>query len=134
MVIKELVLMDVVIPVFQNKNLVLIKDIILIVSLTILTALCAGLKIQIGLVPITLQTFSVLLAGILLGSRRGAISQIIYVVAGLTGIPWFSMVAVCNMFFRRHLAIFWGLFLPHMQWDYSLNVVGTGEWSERLRR
>jgi biotin transport system substrate-specific component len=52
--------------------------------------MCAGLKLPIGLVPVTLQTFVVLLSGILLGSKRGAVAQIAYVSAGVAGVPWFS--------------------------------------------
>jgi len=41
-------------------------------------------------VPVTCQTFAVLLAGIVLGKYWGGISQIMYVVLGIAGIPWFN--------------------------------------------
>lgn len=41
-------------------------------------------------VPVTGQTFAVLLSGILLGGRFGALSQILYVAIGGLGVPWFS--------------------------------------------
>ncbi len=41
-------------------------------------------------VPITLQTFFVLLAGAMLGRRWGAASQIIYLLLGATGLPVFQ--------------------------------------------
>ncbi len=41
-------------------------------------------------VPVTGQTFAVLMAGILLGRYWGGISQIIYVAVGLLGVPWFT--------------------------------------------
>ncbi|MDW0116713.1 biotin transporter BioY [Sporosarcina thermotolerans] len=44
----------------------------------------------IGGVPITLQTFFAVLAGLLLGSRLGAISMTVYMFAGLAGAPIFS--------------------------------------------
>ncbi|WKA55736.1 biotin transporter BioY [Planococcus shixiaomingii] len=44
----------------------------------------------IGGVPITLQTFFAILAGILLGSRLGAISMIVYALIGLAGMPVFA--------------------------------------------
>lgn len=44
----------------------------------------------IGGVPITLQTFFAILAGILLGSRLGAISMVVYAFIGLAGVPVFS--------------------------------------------
>lgn len=55
-----------------------------------LTALGAFLSIPVGPVSITLQTFFVLLAGILLGPRPGALSQIVYLALGLFGLPIFS--------------------------------------------
>ena len=44
----------------------------------------------IGGVPITLQTFFAILAGILLGSRMGAFSMIVYAFIGLAGVPVFA--------------------------------------------
>ncbi len=44
----------------------------------------------IGGVPITLQTFFAILAGLLLGSRMGAMSMIVYAFIGLAGVPVFA--------------------------------------------
>lgn len=44
----------------------------------------------IGGVPITLQTFFAVLAGLLLGSRLGAISMTVYMAVGLAGAPVFA--------------------------------------------
>ncbi len=41
-------------------------------------------------VPITAQTFSVLLAGILLGRYWGGLSMMMYLAIGLAGVPWFT--------------------------------------------
>lgn len=41
-------------------------------------------------VPLTLQTFAVLLAGGVLGSTRGALAMIVYLVVGSLGVPWFA--------------------------------------------
>lgn len=83
-------LIDIVLPRIENKFLALIKDFILVLSFTTLTAVSAKLKIEIGPIPITMQTFSVLLSGALLGSKRAFFSQLIYLLFGLLGIPWFS--------------------------------------------
>src|SRR5690606_5072074 len=40
--------------------------------------------------PITLQTFFAILAGILLGSRLGAVSMLVYAFIGLAGVPVFA--------------------------------------------
>lgn len=44
----------------------------------------------VGGVPITLQSFFAVLAGLLLGSRLGAISMTVYMFIGLVGAPVFS--------------------------------------------
>ena len=44
----------------------------------------------VGGVPITLQTFFAILAGLLLGKRLGAASMIVYALIGLAGAPVFS--------------------------------------------
>ncbi len=43
-----------------------------------------------GLVPVTLATFAVMLAGVLLGGRFGALSALIYLIIGAVGLPVFS--------------------------------------------
>jgi biotin transport system substrate-specific component len=55
-----------------------------------------GLTAQVAIplpftpVPLSLQTFSVLLVGAVLGSRRGVASMALYLLAGVAGVPWFS--------------------------------------------
>lgn len=44
----------------------------------------------VGGVPITLQTFFAILAGLILGSRKGALACTIYMCAGLAGAPVFA--------------------------------------------
>lgn len=55
-----------------------------------LTAVGAFIKIPLPVVPFTLQILFVYLAGALLGSRLGALSQCLYVGIGLAGLPVFS--------------------------------------------
>jgi biotin transport system substrate-specific component len=57
-----------------------------------LTAIGAFIKIPLPLspVPITLQVFFVLLAGLVLGARWGGTSMIVYVILGMSGLPVFS--------------------------------------------
>lgn len=83
-------LIEAALPKIENKILVQVKDITLAVSFAVLTALAAKLKVEIGPVPITMQTLTVILSGAFLGSKRGALSQIIYLFLGLAGFPWFS--------------------------------------------
>ncbi len=70
----------------------LLWDAVLVVGFACLTAAFAQISFWVGPVPITGQTFAVLLAGALLGSRRGALSQLSYLAIGTTGIPyWFAL-------------------------------------------
>jgi len=67
-------------------------DLALIAAFAALVAVCALLPaINVnGLVPITLQTFAVLLSGAVLGMRRGFLAVLLYVAAGAAGLPIFS--------------------------------------------
>lgn len=55
-----------------------------------LTAVLSQFSIPIGPVPINLATFSVVLAGTVLGAQYGAISQSVYVLLGAVGLPVFA--------------------------------------------
>jgi biotin transport system substrate-specific component len=70
----------------RTFQLVQLIGIALFVAFTALTA-----RISIPLpftpVPITLQVMAVLLAGLVLGSRAGATSQLVYLAAILAGLP-----------------------------------------------
>jgi biotin transport system substrate-specific component len=65
------------------------KQVALVVSFSLLTALAAQVVIPLYPVPITGQTFAVLLAGALLGSRLGALAMFAYLVEGASGLPFF---------------------------------------------
>lgn len=56
-----------------------------------LIAVGAFIRIPAYPVPATLQMTFVLLAGMMLGSKRGAISAFVYLVIGLAGIPVFAL-------------------------------------------
>ena len=65
-------------------------NIVLSSLFAILTGIGAFIAIPIGPVPITMQTLFTYLAGGILGSKWGALSQVIYVILGLIGIPFFA--------------------------------------------
>ena len=55
------------------------------------TCILAPLSVPLaGEVPISLATFAVLLSGILLGAKLGALSQVVYVLLGSVGVPVFA--------------------------------------------
>ena len=56
----------------------------------VLTAVGAFLRIPLGVSSITLQFLFTAMAGVLLGAGGGALSQAVYVVLGLVGLPIFT--------------------------------------------
>src|SRR6266850_4168429 len=67
----------------------LVRQVGLVIGFSLLTALAAQVVIPIGPVPITGQTFAVLLTGALLGSRLGAMAMVAYLIEGASGLPFF---------------------------------------------
>ena len=66
-------------------------DLALIAGFAAIIAASALLPaIPIGPVPITLQTFAVMLAGAVLGARRGFLAVLLYLALGAIGLPVFS--------------------------------------------
>ena len=68
-----------------------IKDICLVGMFTALIVVCSQLSIPMPAgVPMTLQTFIIPLAGIVLGAKRGTIAACIYLLLGAVGLPVFA--------------------------------------------
>src|SRR6266404_8553784 len=70
----------------------LLKDAGVVVGASLLMAICAhvSLPLVFSPVPLTLQTFGVLLIALLLGSRRGFAALALYLLEGASGMPVFS--------------------------------------------
>ncbi len=66
------------------------KDMILVALFAALTAVGAFIRIPLGISTITLQFLFTALAGVLLGARLGALSQAVYVLLGIVGVPVFA--------------------------------------------
>jgi biotin transport system substrate-specific component len=64
--------------------------------ITVLTAAAAQISIPLPFtaVPLTLQPMVVLLGALALGSRLGSASQVLYLAAGIAGLPVFAASAV----------------------------------------
>jgi biotin transport system substrate-specific component len=65
-------------------------EIVMVSLFAALTAVGAFIRIPILYVPLTLQTLMVMLAGLILGSRLAALSQLLYLAIGLLGLPIFA--------------------------------------------
>lgn len=74
----------------MNEKKLQLRSMIYAAMLGALTAIGAYIIIPFPIVPITLQTLFVYIAGGLLGGYLGALSQIIYLLIGIIGLPVFS--------------------------------------------
>ena len=77
----------VVVDSWAEKSVV--KNVTLVLGLTLFTALCAQVSVPLPFtpVPLTLQTFAVLAGAAALGAERSVIAQVIYVVLAVAGAP-----------------------------------------------
>lgn len=66
------------------------KSLVYIAVFAALIAASAYVRIDIGIVPLTLQTAFVVMAGMLLGPTKGAAAVLIYIALGLAGLPVFT--------------------------------------------
>ncbi|GAA1618047.1 biotin transporter BioY [Leucobacter chromiireducens] len=103
-------------------------DLALIATFAALIAVCALLPaISVGgAVPITLQTFAVMLAGAVLGARRGFLAVLLYLAVGAIGLPVFSGGSA-------GLAPFAGPSVGYLV-AFPLAALATGFFVERLPR
>ncbi len=72
-----------------GKKSAALYDVAVVVGGSLLIALCAQLAIGWP-VPVTGQTFAVLMIGALLGARRASVSVLTYIMAGAAGLPVFA--------------------------------------------
>lgn len=64
------------------------KDMCTMAIMTAVTCIMAQIAIPMpGGVPMTMQTFAITLAGVVLGSRAGGMSILVYVILGAIGVP-----------------------------------------------
>jgi biotin transport system substrate-specific component len=93
-----------------------------------LTAAAAQISIPLPftLVPITLQPMVVLLGGAALGARLGMASQVLYLAAGIAGLPVFAASPVLPQGFVRLLGPTGGYLL-----SYPFAAFLTGYLAER---
>lgn len=69
------------------------RDLALVAGFSLFVALCAQIAVPLPFtpVPFTAQTLGVLLTGMLLGPRLGALSLLAYLAEGLAGAPVFAL-------------------------------------------
>ena len=69
-----------------------LRDVLLIVGASLITAAAARIALPVpwSPVPLTGQTFAVLLTGAALGARRAVLAQALYLIEGALGLPVFA--------------------------------------------
>ena len=79
-------------PAKASRGLNLLRDTGLVLGFSAFLMLCAGISFHLPFtpVPITLQTLAVLLTGAVLGSKRGAVTMLVYLAEGAVGLPVFA--------------------------------------------
>jgi biotin transport system substrate-specific component len=77
----------------SEKRLAGFYDVALIIGASLLIGLCAHAKVWLPFspVPVTGQTFAVLMLGALLGARRGCLAVLAYIIEGAAGLPVFAV-------------------------------------------
>ena len=74
----------------QIQNYKILKNIIIVVIGSLLLTISAKIKIPFYPVPMTMQTFVVLMLGISVGPKLGVSAVVLYLLEGIAGIPVFS--------------------------------------------
>ena len=77
----------------KNKNNQIKPSLISTIYISLFTAIiavCSQITIPTPFIPFTMQTFAVLVAGGILGYKRGTVSVLIYLLLGAIGVPVFS--------------------------------------------
>jgi biotin transport system substrate-specific component len=99
-----------------------------VLFMTALTAASAQVSVPLPFtsVPLTLQPMVVLLGGLVLGSRLGAASQILYLAAGIAGLPVFAASPLLPQGMLRLLGPTGGYLM-----SYPLAAFTTGFLAER---
>ncbi len=65
-------------------------ELVLTALMTAIICVLAPLSIPAGPVPVSLGTFAVMLAAVILGWKRGVVSVLIYLLLGAIGVPVFA--------------------------------------------
>ncbi|MEO0197959.1 MAG: biotin transporter BioY [candidate division WOR-3 bacterium] len=74
----------------ERKVVKIFVDLFTALSFALITGLFSKIKMEMWPVPFTMQTVAVISSGLFLGKRLGMLSQIFYILLGLSGIPVFA--------------------------------------------
>ena len=68
------------------------RELVAVAGVALSLAAASRIVLPLGFtpVPVTAQTFVVLIVGILAGARRSGFGSLLYLVLGVAGVPWFA--------------------------------------------
>jgi biotin transport system substrate-specific component len=71
---------------------VIAREVTLVLGVALALAVASRIVFPLGFtpVPVTAQTFVVLLVGVLVGARRSGAGALAYLTLGVAGVPWFA--------------------------------------------
>lgn len=75
---------------FPQLNLSLAQKTAIVLASSLALTISAKIQFPLGLVPFTMQTYVVMVLGVLLGKRLAAASVLAYLAQGLAGLPVFA--------------------------------------------
>ena len=110
-------------------------DTMLVILFSAFVALSARIAIPLPFteVPLTGQTLAVLLTGAVLGSRRGALALLLYLVEGAVGLPVFAPSVALPPGIGRLLGPTGGYLLSYPLASGMVGWLAEHSWDRRLR-
>jgi biotin transport system substrate-specific component len=109
-----------------------LKSALLVVAFSLFVALSAQVAVPLPWtpVPVTLQTFAVLLTGALLGPRLGALALVAYLLEGAAGAPFFAAGrgGAAHLFFAPTA----GYLLSYPLAAYVVGLLAERGWDRRF--
>ncbi len=113
-----------------EKRRAALYDIAVVIGGSLLIGLCAQVKILLPFspVPITGQTFAVLMIGALLGARRGCLAVIAYIIEGVVGLPVFAL----GSGFAALRGFTGGYLLGFVAAAYIVGLLSQKGWDRRI--
>lgn len=67
-----------------------VRNMVFIAVMAALICIAAPFSVPIGPIPISLATFAIYLAGGILGTKKGTVAVVVYILLGAVGLPIFS--------------------------------------------
>ena len=114
----------------SQKTSAFIYNIALVIGGSLLIALSAHLKVLLPFspVPVTAQTFAVLMIGALLGAKLGSLAVIAYLIEGIIGLPFFSS----GVGYTVLLGITGGYLIGFIPAAYLTGFLAQRGWDKRV--